>query len=524
MLNKNLGKKIKSLVKTHYLLLITFTMALFILFFSFKFDIFQYGDNCGYMILGQSLAEGKGFSNIALPEPIHFLWWPPGFPIFIALFYLILGPSWNILKMVIFILLYISFFLFAHLIKSNSKKSDLKSVMILLACCVSSGIHLLSSYLYSETFYIICSLFFFFIWSKWKDRLDLKKIFILSILAIYLSSVRLIGMSIALTLILYIGFFRKINIPRWYCLIPLLSLLIYISITLFVPPMQVDSFRATIGLHSQFSSEITGITGDESISISYIGSHLVTKAQGFLRGYGLTLIPQALIRSLYDLHEMNISKAIIMFLVTSIVVIGWLQTNNKYNFLNIYIILYMLILFFHGPLYVRLLVPIIPFLFLYFYSGWEYIFHIALKNNSKRYIFLVIIWLGVISDNAFLSVTEPHRTMPAQFGDQSYQQCIKWIINKAAPKEVVVSQVHTYLFLRRGKYCLPFIGFKTANEVISYFDRYRVQYVMVSPFYRRSRYTFMKHVKQAIHDYPERFKMVYRGTTGESYILEYYAE
>ena len=78
--------------KNWYFALIAALSGVVVLVIPFSFAIFQYGDNCGYMSLGIALAQGKGFVDPALPGSYHFLWWPPGFPLFIAFFVKIFGP------------------------------------------------------------------------------------------------------------------------------------------------------------------------------------------------------------------------------------------------------------------------------------------------------------------------------------------------------------------------------------------------------------------------------------------------
>lgn len=515
--------KIKLTVKGHFFLIAAMS-AVLILLFSFSFDIFQYGDNCGYMTLGIAFANGEGFTDAALPGSPHFLWWPPGFPLFIALFYKIIGPQWQVLKLLIFIMLYVSFALYAQVIYEQEKKY-VKTAAILLALCFSSGVRLLSSYLYSEIFYIICSLIFFFVWYKWKDRLTSGKIVLLSLFAIYISSVRLIGMSLPVALAFYLLFFTKGNkLSKRYSIIPIILLAIYIYVTIFVSPFKVDSFHATIGLNPQFSSAITGTYTGDQITTTHVISHYANMLTRSLRGYGFTLIPQALIRNAYDMFEMNKLKAVIMAIVTSFVIIGWYVTLRKNRLMNIYVLLYMSVLFVHGPLYVRLVVPIIPFLFLYFYNGLERVVSIIIKKEHIAAGVLIVLWAGVVFDNAFLSFTDPYRTMPPQFGDNGYQECIEWIVDNTREEEVVVSQVNSYLFLRRGKYCLPYFGAETLNEIITYLDIYKVKYLIISPFYSRSHYAYMEYVIKIVEEYPEGFKRVFEGENGESYVVEYYPQ
>ena len=144
-------------------------------------------------------------------------------------------------------------------------------------------------------------------------------------------------MSLPLAFVFYLLFFTKEEKHlKVYSLIPCILLTVYIVISLFVPACKVDSFRAAVGLNPQFRSIITGTYTGESITAGHLIMRYIEKTIHFLRGYGLTLIPQALIRSAYDMYEMNKLKAIIMALITTIVATGWYATLKKYRLMNLF--------------------------------------------------------------------------------------------------------------------------------------------------------------------------------------------
>jgi hypothetical protein len=349
------------------------------------------------------------------------------------------------------------------------------------------------------------------------------KIVILSIFSVYIGSIRLIGISLPFALIIYLLHFTKEDRKLKLCsLIPLSLLIFYISVTLFYQPLRVGSFQTTLGSHAQFTPASAVDSSKESVSINNTLFYHFKKSEEFIRGYGLTLIPQSMVRTIYDLYAMNKIKAVSMAAITCLVVAGWCLAWGKNKLLNIYIFLYMGILYIYGPHYVRLLVPIIPFLLFYFYLGMEWTIYRLVRSKKKAMIIFHVLWSIVIIDNVYLSFTNPKKTMPAQFGDKGYQDCIEWTVKHSKPNQVILSQVSSYLFLRRGKYCIPYFGAGTSNEVISYLDIHKVKYLIISPFYRRSRFTYMKYVKKAVQDYPERFKNVFRGRKDGSYILEYF--
>jgi len=505
----------------YFFVLISVVSAFVIFLFSFTFEIFQNGDNCGYISLGMAFAGGRGFIDPALPGSFHFLWWPPGFPLFIAFFYTIFGPAWSALKLLIFIFLYAALTLFANIIYKNDQ-NRMKAALILTALCFSSGIHLLSSYLYSETFFIACSLLFFFVWHAWKEDYRWWKIVLLSIMAVYISSVRIVGICLPAALAVYLLFYAQNTAKsRWYAIIPCSLAIVYLITSLFVPALSVGQLQAALGLDPQFGSCISGKNISESVTVFQLGVLYYHKMVHFLQGYGLTLIPQALIRSAYDLCNMNVVKAVGMLLITTFVITGWVATFKKYRLMNIYTFLFMVLLFLYGPLYVRLVVPIIPFLFLYLYSGCEAILRLTIRKKRVGIVVVCILWAGVIFDNALRTCTDPRRTMYPTFGDSQYQKCIAWIVKNAVSNEVIVSQIHSYLFIRRGPYCIPFTNTKTANEFMSYLDAFDVKYIIISQFSVQAGETYIKSAESAATIYLKNFKQVFGDNRSSAYILEY---
>jgi hypothetical protein len=109
--------------------------------------------------------------------------------------------------------------------------------------------------------------------------------------------------------------------------------------------------------------------------------------------------------------------------------------------------------------------------------------------------------------------------MRPEFGDDSYQACVEWVKNNAKPMDIVVSQTHSYLYLMRGPYCLPYFCASTANEFVSYLDEHHVKYVVVLPV--QGRYTCIEMPREAERMYPERFRRVFGEAGAHSYVVEY---
>ena len=53
--------------------------------FVFDFKLDMGGDNAGYIILGQALLQGEGYTNIHIPGSPPASHFPPGYPALLAL-------------------------------------------------------------------------------------------------------------------------------------------------------------------------------------------------------------------------------------------------------------------------------------------------------------------------------------------------------------------------------------------------------------------------------------------------------
>ncbi len=513
-------KVMKLINKSYFSLLLLFISLLaftITVLWIFSPIIFQYGDNCGYMTLAVAFAKGQGFTDPALPGSFHFLWWPPGFPLFMASFVKLFGPHWTAIKIIILVFLFTTLFFYSRLIYQK-EVSLLKTVAILLTLCFSSAIHLLSSYLYSETFFIVVLILFITLFYNWKPKHSLVKIIFLSLIAVYLCTIRLIGICLPLAFAFYLFFFKEKGNKKsspYVWLIPLILLSTYLLLALFYPPCKVTSLRATIGLNNQFTSVLLrskeiDATTEASLFFLYWNKLLL-----FLRGYGLTLIPQAIMGSLYDLFTMNPAKALLMAIISLTTFIGYIVSFKKYCFINCYSLLFMGVLFVYGPHYVRLAVPLVPFLILYFYNGLDWTLTLLFRNKKVHSLMLLSLSIIVIGDNLYKSITNPQKTMPAQFGNDAYQQALTWTADNTNPKDIVVCQTHSYLYLLRGPYCIPYNYATTVNEFLSYLDEHQAQYIVVSPFYHRAHDTYMDYSYKAIEEYPKKFVKVF-GKDGSS--------
>jgi len=447
---------------------------------SFTSAIFQYGDNCGYMTLAASFAQGHGFTNPSFPNSPHALWWPPGFPAFLAALYAIVGAHWTAMTVMVLLLFFGSVLLFFRMmLRAGERQGDAAAVAV--AVLVSSAIHSLSSYLYSETFCTALTLAFFWLWQRWKDKLDVKRVALLSIAAVYIASVRDVCLALPCALSVYLLVTQREDrsvATRWLFALPLIMTAAYLFAVLTIPAVKVGSVAAFFGVHPDFGHPSTGSGPAAATAAAHGVWNQVLRS---IRGYAITLFPQALLQTAYASVPMGKAKAAGCLLIALIVAGGWARNWRQYPLINLYVLLYMGVLLVYGAFYVRLLIPITPFLLLYLHAGFRWIVGWLIRSPRAGGWVAGILWLCVIADNAWWTCTTPRRYMPPEYHSAAYQKCVSWIIDHAQPGEAVIADIPSYMYLRRGAYNLPFPPDRsTADELVTYCDTYRVRYIMVA--------------------------------------------
>lgn len=496
--------------------------AVLVFALAFQPDMIQVGDASYYLMLGISLAHGQGLSDISQPHAPPKHWWPAGFPLAIAFFYKLIGPHWIAAKVLILLAFYCALWLFGMTLMRRRVHPFLA---LLVTGCIgfSSNIHMMSSYFYNETFFLAVTLFFFALYYHWEPELNSRRVLLLSLLALYAGSIRHIGLSLPLAFTGWLAWqsFRQKPDMRWLWTIPLAGLVLYLWAMTVFPALGSAQFSSFFQGHLPSKPGPDATTGTQGNILTSTLINLVKRILKSSRGYGLSLIPQALVRSIYDLAPMSKVKALAMMAITGVALAGIWRSFRKTPLINIYALVFLSVLFLYGPHYDRLLTPLAPFLLLYLFFGLQGIVGLIPFKPRRANHLLLLIWTVVIAANAYRSFTNPREYMPAQFGNSAYQRCIDWIVSNARAKEVVVSQIHPHVFLRRGKYNVPFHDLPSPEAHLSYLDRVGADYLMVSPFYQRPTYSYMQGVVKTMEAYPQRFERISGLGDHSTYVVKY---
>lgn len=499
--------------------------AIAVLTLSHSPTLHHHGDDTGYLTLGMSLAQGQGFKDISLPIPQHNLWWPSGFPLLIAGVYKMVGPQWALLNIALLLLYFPAVFLFGTMLRRNGL-TLIETIAVSIALCMSSAVHLTSAYLYSETFFLSLTLLFFVLFERWKSRITLPRAVLLSVVALYIATIRNIGLALPLSLAFYFVWRSPRNASaswRHAYLIPFGLVIAYLLVSVTVAPLTVGSLQSFLGLLPRYqpvldSSTVTAKSAETFFSLFHSRTSKIIVS---LRGYALTLVPQALLISLYDLRPMSVVKALFFLPVTATVALGWGKSLKKYPLMGIYVFLSFGVLLSYGAHYVRLLVPVAPFLLVYLYLGIRWLVSRIVRPPRRAVAVVVLLWVIVIGDNAWWTFAHPRKYMPANIAGPSYDSAISWIESTATPRQAVMSHVPRYLYVTTGLKSVPFYDARSGGALLDYLDYHHVGYILVDDPSRRKATA----LREVVASYPDRFVIHKITSTGDaSFVYRYLPE
>ncbi len=471
-----------------------------------------FGDDAGYIILAKSLILGNGYRWINLPGNPYCDYPPFLFPMLLSPIVFFFGYNFFLMHLMIILMAIISMFLIYKILINFADKN--MAMLIVLLTGINPYIIAYSVTIMTEIPYLLFSLFAFYSINEYlKDDSIISRDFFLMILFLWCSYfTREIGLVIFISLILYLLIKKdsKFRIKR----IALISLIYLIPILLW-------SLRK---IHIIYSSRD-----------SYIGDLLlktpldyVLAEEGFynlIHKLIINLVSYKYLLTKIIIHP-NISLLNILnnswWVFILILIIGWLYiTILKISPLEIYFFIYLIsVLYFPDP---RYLLPILPFIYYYFFVGARLIFksNLLIKNNYFKTIsnigFMIIISVSTLSNllgtksiilTQHLDTAFPYRSnqnkiedsiMTVNFADyfqahkspspisiregsqQLYQYFLLcgWIKENLKKDVILMSSLEklTYLFTERITLQYPLVF--DQKKIIEHIRRYDIDYVIL---------------------------------------------
>ncbi len=200
------GQKLKKQIP--FVSIIMLAGMLYCFTFDSKLDLS--GDNVKYYLLGQALANGKGYVSIWEPDTPQHTHFPPGYPAIIALVIMHGFKKVVAIKVVNFVfLIFTSFILYAM---TKRLASSLVAMIVAILFCTNATLLHYSSIMMSEMSYIFFSLLTLWLMlegaekGQWSGRVCLWSLALVSAIVAYF--IRGMGVALFLTIIIYL-FFRR---------------------------------------------------------------------------------------------------------------------------------------------------------------------------------------------------------------------------------------------------------------------------------------------------------------------------
>ncbi|MEO0182333.1 MAG: glycosyltransferase family 39 protein, partial [candidate division WOR-3 bacterium] len=163
--------------------------------------LFTGGDNAVYIHLAEAIVTGKGYKNIYLPDEPSHTQYPPGFPLLLAVPFIIFGKNILLFKILIF-LSGMGALAFFYLL---SRKIFPENFTILISLYLSVPIFIIyNHWILSEIPFLFFSLGALYFLLKFCIRRHFLNFWLASSFAIYAFFIRTAGISLILGFLLYL--------------------------------------------------------------------------------------------------------------------------------------------------------------------------------------------------------------------------------------------------------------------------------------------------------------------------------
>jgi hypothetical protein len=479
------------------------------------------GDDAFYYILGQAIAEGKGYHLISDPDLPPQTKYPPVYPVFLA-FMKAFSDTPLFAKVVTGFLAifatFLSYRLFLPILGSNA-------LPLIFLMAFSFQFAQFSVILMSEVPYVLLTVLALFLLMKSTESPKNRLLFWLTIaISILPMQCRSVGIAFSLAWICVTLIRRQYRYAIWHVafaaiLIILVKFLAGGSNPYFTELLQKNSYNPELGFISAW---------DMCVRI----------AQN-LQKYTIEVIPATIIAGIKLpiklIHTLGI-------LLTAIIATGWIRMLlSKYWHISIYTALYAGILLIWQVQWSseRFLVSILPFVLGLMLLGlkslaeglaWSASQLLELGPVSKspwtrRIINWVAIW-GVVIILAGFNMYAAWNSTRFNTGNSSdwvnYNSCADWVRSQTPKNSLIVARKPEVFFLRSKRQSILYPFSHDVDKIISVFKEKKVSYVIFDNFFWTK--TSAEYLYPVVASHPDLFEVVYALRNPDTFVLRFKSE
>ncbi|MGQ9664422.1 MAG: ArnT family glycosyltransferase [bacterium] len=486
------------------ILLLIYTI-LSILYFDPK--LFTGGDNAVYITLAESIASGKGYKNIYLPDTPEHTQYPPGFPLLLSLFIIIFGKNIFVLKIVIFLTGLIGLIFMYNIVTKIFKDNAGLFMLFYLSIPI---LVIYNHWILSEIPFLFFSLGAVYFFMRYQEENKFWLFILSSVFAICTFFTRTAGIALILAYLLYLFISRNYK-----------SLLIFIVLFLFfLIPWQMRISQASIsgGYLDQLLAK-----NPYQMELGRIGfvEMLIRIWENFVF-YSFTIIPTTILPLLKS--ELILIFVGVVFLV--LVIAGIINNFKCFALIDAYFIISMLVLFIWPRVWSseRFFLPLIPFFLIYFFKGI-----ILLQKKLKAKFFLTASVGLTILLNIFAIIPQIKTSITTNLAYlrgshyagypldwQRYFEMISWIDKNIPENKVIMARKPEFVYLLSGhkSFCYPFtLDTGEIKESIK-----KADYILFDNFQWTA--TTYRYLLPVLQQTPEKFSVIHKTKSPEFFLLK----
>jgi 4-amino-4-deoxy-L-arabinose transferase-like glycosyltransferase len=461
------------------------------------------GDSAQYIILSEGINQGKWFKAINFPgEPFYF-YYPPVFPLLLYPIVRFFGRNFFLMRFLVAMLGYLSLFFLYKLFKEYI---DEKIAFFITTVLAINWVFIYYSTgpILSDVPYLFISSFTLLSGSRYlKSGNVLNRQGLLLILGLILSYfTRYIGITLFLGIVTVFLLSAQKDRTRKLSLI---GFGFFVAFLLWQLATNLISSPAS-GLHSNQILLVNPYQPFLSNVINHPGYLFVRFIQG--ANYYYLLIGQSLSFNLLD--RWKLLAEIFYFTSFLFIFLGFCLEFRKdkacmfqYYFL-LYFILIILWPFREG---VRFVLPILPFLFFYFFSGAMYIF----SSIGRRFFlpgvsFIVCMFFIFNTLNLFYifkSAPSDFKNIPKE--GQNFIDLHNWIKSNLKDSGFIISRkpTITYFYTGHKAFCYPFT--LNPHQLWQFVVKNNFKYIIVDEFSQETYY----YLTPCLYRYKDRLKFLH---------------
>ncbi len=502
MSKKKLCRSDNKFFNSNKLLLLFSCIYIVLSILLFDPTLFTGGDNAVYIILAESIINGKGYKNIYLPEESPHTQYPFGFPILLSLPILVFASNIIVLKLVV-LLTGLGAFYFMYRIGEFVFEEKNNIVMLFYLSILALIVY--SHRILSEMPFLCFSLGALYFLIKARTG---KTIFyyIAFILATYAFFIRTAGISLVIGIMLFLLLKKQYKY---------LGIFVSIFLVVFIPwQIRNASIPGKVGYIDQF------LTKDpyhlESGRASFI--ELAIRVWDNVVFYSFKALP----KTVFPVLRSHLLLALAGFIFAVLILIGFVKQIKKYSVIDLYFIFGIIILLGWPTVWSseRFLLPILPIIILYLFFG---LYWLAEKIRFK-YLIKAVIWIVIIL-NFMVIIRDAKNVIPYSIaylkgekyagyaqGWRNYFEIIDWIKENIPEDKIILSRKPEFVYLLSKHKSLgyPFSGnYDEIKNTIMQCD-----YIILD------RGAAKRWLFPVIEKEPENYRLVFQTGTPEFYLLQ----